>query len=224
MALSQDQIDQIQAEIDELSALNPDDLNEDQLNGHKERIGELGGIIVENENKALGMSLKELMKRFGFQGADLSELESQINHLPDEAPEPEEKQAGNVLKTNLVELLVQLKEKSKSGKVSNKAVLKAALSENDIEFGAKDSEKKLTAILKEWMGEEGTGEVSPPPEPAPEPTKPDPVDLEHAIELSGSLGAYVTAYIKQQREKGKDVIRYTKFVRDLERITRQRLV
>lgn len=223
MALTEVQIQQIRTEIEETVSLNPKELSEDQLKGHYERTLELADIIVENKNKALGNELMELTKRFSFKGEELAELESQINHLPDEAPEAEE-QTRNVLKTPLPELELQLREKSKTGKVTNKALLKAALKENDIEFGAKDTEKKLASRIKEWLGEEGTGQVSLPPIPAPEPTKPDPVHLDHAKGLSISLGAYVRAYADQEREKGKDTIRYTKFIRDLERITRQRLV
>lgn len=224
MALSEDQIQQINTEIEELHALNPDDLTEDQTQGHYERTLELAEIIVENKHKALGNALLELTKRFDFKGEELAEFESQINHLPEVAPEPEPEQEGNVLKTNLVDLEIKLKAESKTGKVTNKALLKAALKENDIDFGAKDSEKVLGGRLKEWLGEEGTGEVSPPPEPAPEPEAPEPVFLEKAIEMSGELGAYVKAYVKQQNAMGKDSMRYSSFIRQLEQITRQRLV
>lgn len=223
MPFTIDQIQQIQTEIEELAALNPDDLSEDQLRGHLERTMELAEIILENENKPLGEFLVALTKRFNFKGAEIAEFESAINHLHDEAPEPEE-QTPNVLKTPLPELELQLREKSKTGKVTNKALLKAALKENDIEFPVNESEKKLGNRLREWLGEEGTGEVSAPPEPAPEPPKPDPVNLDRAKQLSSELGAYVSAFIKQQNALGKDTMRYSRFARQLEQITRQRLV
>lgn len=220
MALTADQTQQIKSEIEELAALNPFDLNSDQLKGHQERTEELAEIIVEHENKALGVAIKGLISRFKFIGKSLAELESQINHLPDEAPEEEE--VADKLKTPLPILELRLREESKTGKVSGKALLKAALTENDIPFDKKDSEKALGQRLKDWLGKEP--EVSAPPEPAPEPPKPEPVTLDKAKQLSAELAAYVKRYADQQRAAGADSNRYNAFNRDLQRITRQRLV
>ncbi len=226
MALSEKQSEQIQSEIAELALLNIEELNEDQVRGHYERCVELTNTVISHSNdKALATQLLTLATSFDPKGSNLQELTASVERMTEpEAPE-DEGPAKNELKTGLVAIRVKLKEKSKGKNVSGKAVLKAALKENGIEFSAKDSEEELGQTLKAWLeAEPEAPEVPEPPAPAPEPPKPVETNLDEAKKLANELIEYSRAFADQQRAAGKDSVRYNKFARELERLVRVRLI
>ncbi len=93
-------------------------------------------------------------------------------------------------------------------------VLVKILDENDIDWDVRDSDDQLQDRIDAFLSGEDHG-----------------IDhpviintLDRARELSGQLQQYVKTMGEQMRLDGKDVVRYNRFVRDLERISRQRLV
>ena len=220
--LSKKQIQQISDEVQDLNALIPADLNDDQLQGHYERAVELAEQTIESNHKGLTSALIILAEGFNPKGEELPELNAAIEKLVSsdagEGGTSPDSTSVNVLKRSLLEIKVALKS-DKVKKITVKMVLQIALEENGIDFGPKDSVKTLKKKLADWLPEE-----IPTPEPAPEPPKPKAVNLERAIEMSVSLQAYVQAYADQERAKGLDTVRYIRFKRDLVRITRQRLI
>ena len=162
------------------------------------------------------------------EGQDKSEGDDKGEDPPEKTDEgKKDKPEKKELKTPVAEIRKRLKDNPKIKVVSQKIFLRAILKDNDIKYRSGDNTTILGERLVAFQAGINYKELEEPAESSESTKKTkDPKEhtLERAKELVAELSQYIQTFSDQRRAKGLDVVRYNKFVRELNRKAHVRLV